>query len=317
MRQANIMAIAAAIETVYGTDEVPTPSTGAIEAVGIAPQPYQGGTVQSDVVKPYLGNNKTIKTGEHSAISFSVELSGSGTADVPPEVGKLLRACGWSETVAVGTSVTYGLVASDDLNGSESVTLYAYLDGEVHKMPGCRGSAKLGFTSAGLPKIDFNFVGFYRRPEAIDFSTLTFDYSKFLDAVPVSKVNTPTFDVFTHASVMSSFDVDQGQSVSFRNQPNFEGAVITDRKVSGSLSIDAHDLATVNFYEQLESHNGVTTGAIDMVHGTVAGNIVEVHVAKAQLTDLSNSESDGILQYNLSFNALPNAGNDEMTIVFK
>src|SRR3989304_4563589 len=45
-------------------------------------------------------------------ITFGVELKGAGGAGATPALGKLLKACGFSETVVASTSVTYDPIST-------------------------------------------------------------------------------------------------------------------------------------------------------------------------------------------------------------
>lgn len=51
-----------------------------------------------------LGHSSSIPGARFATISFSVDLKGSGAAGTAPKIGKLLRACGMSQTLNTGSS---------------------------------------------------------------------------------------------------------------------------------------------------------------------------------------------------------------------
>jgi len=311
-RQARIMGLSAAIEGTYGTDATPDPSTNAILCKGLSPSPYQGNTVSRDLVKPTLGGEESINVNPYSTLSFEVELAGSGAAGTAPAVGVLLRACGMAETVTPSTDVVYEPVST----GFESATLYVYLDGELHKMLGARGSFSVGVNAQGIPMISFNFTGLYSTPASVTMPT--FDYSSFIAPLPVTPDNTPTFSVLGHNAIAQSLSADMGLNVAARALIGSKEVVITDRNATGSLTIDAPTLATKNFYSAIESHNAVTTGALQVVHGTTGGNVVQIDAPKVQLSSISSTESEGVMQYSMNVNYIPtDAGDDEIKLTFK
>lgn len=310
-RQMRLMGLAAKIETTYGVDALPDPAVNGMLVKGLSPSPYQGNTVSRDLIKPHLGGEESINTNPHSTVSFEVELAGAGAAGTAPAFGPLLRACGLSETINAGTDVTYAPVSS----GFESVTLYFYLDGELHKMVGARGNVSFGVNAQSIPTMSFNFTSEYDTPTSVAMPTI--DTSAFVAPLPVTESST-TLSVLGHNSITSSFSADLGNSITARSLIGAKEVVLTDRAVSGSITVDAPDLATKNFYSDIESHNGVTTGAIALVHGTTAGNIAEINAPKVQLSSISTGEQDGILQYSMNANFIPtDAGNDEISIVFR
>lgn len=314
-RLAKNMGLTAKIETVYGTDALPDPAINAILTKGLSPSPYQGNTVSRDLERSTLGAEESINTNPYSTVTFGVELAGSGAAGTAPAVGVLLRACGMSETIDAtpGTeNVSYDPVST----GFESATLYFYRDGEVHKMPGARGTVSVGISAQGLPMLNFTFTGFYRRPEAV-VTMPVFNVDAFQYPLPVTEANTPTFSVLGHNAIASDFSFDLSNNITARNLIGLNEVVLTDRSVSGSLSIDAPDLATKNFYTDVESHSAVTTGVLKLVHGLVAGNIVQVDAPKIQLTNISHAEADGVLQYSLNTTFIPVLGDDEIKLTFK
>ena len=90
--------------------------------------------------------------------------------------------------------------------------------------------------------------------------------------------------------------------------------IIEDRKASGSITFEAPDLATKNWFTNIRSDNGHVTQVLAIVHGTVALNIVTIGAPAVQLSNMQEGESKGIVTYTFDMTLLPSAGNDELTI---
>lgn len=303
--------VMAKIESTYGTDPTPVGSD-AILTSNLRINPYQGNTTSRDLDRFTLGNDEQINTGPNVQVSFDVEIAGSGAAGTVPGLGRLLRACGWSETISAGVSVQYGLVST----GFESVTLY-YLDGpDLQQIPGCRGTVSLSLGRGGLPKFTFTFTGLYERPAAAGAFTL--DTSAFQVPVPVTNANTPVYTIGGYSPRAEQFDFDLANNVVYRNVVGQESVIITDRAPTGQITVESDDIATKNWFADIESHNGVTKQAIAIQHGTVAGNIVEFNFPLVQLSSLAPSDSDGLQTYQMQAQFLPSdAGDDEAVITFR
>ena len=54
----------------------------------------------------FLGASEQLLANTRVECTFSVELAGSGAAGTAPRYGDAIKACGFSETIASGTSVT-------------------------------------------------------------------------------------------------------------------------------------------------------------------------------------------------------------------
>ncbi|MGZ8172871.1 MULTISPECIES: hypothetical protein [Methylobacter] len=80
----------------YGVDAVPT-NTGSILCGTITPTPLEGTSVQRNNIRPYMGNQGSIRVSNYVKLSFEVELAGSGTAGVAPKMATLLKICNMTE----------------------------------------------------------------------------------------------------------------------------------------------------------------------------------------------------------------------------
>lgn len=298
-------------EVTYGTDPVPDGSN-VVVTKNLSINPYEGNTVSRDIDRDALGNDIEINTAPNVTISFDVELAGSGTAGTAPGYGPLLRACGFSETENTGTDVTYQPVSE----GFESAAFYFQQSGQLHKVTGCRGSVKFNLAKGSLPSMSFSFTGLYHDP-VTQAAPTGLDTSPYKAPLPVNSVNT-TLSIAGYAAKAESMDVDMANNVVFRDLIGSQSVIITDRAPAGSLTIEAPDLATKNFFAASASHSGVTLHPLSVVHGKTAGQIVELSAPTVQLSGISMGDSDGILTYSMNTRLIPtDAGDDEFSLIIR
>lgn len=299
------------METTYGTDPVPDGSN-AVVTKNLTINPYEGNTVTRDIDRDALGNDVEINTAPNVTVSFDVELAGSGTAGTAPGYGPLLRACGLSETVTPDTDVTYQPVSE----GFESAAFYFQQSGQLHKVTGCRGSVKFNLAKGSLPSMSFSFTGLYHDP-VTQAAPTGLDTTAFQVPLPVNSVNT-TLSIASFAAKAESVDVDMANNVVFRDVIGSRSVIITDRAPAGSMTIEAPDLATKNFFAASASHSGITLHPLSVVHGKTAGQIVELSAPTVQLSGISMGDSDGLLTYSMNTRLIPtDTGDDEFSLIIR
>lgn len=305
------VAVIAKTEVTYGTDPVPTGAANAILSKGAVPQPLLGNRVTRDLDRSTWGAQSEISTGPYVTVAFSVEIAGGGAAGTAPKYGPLLLACGMSETTNAGVSVVYAPAST----AIKSVTIYYFVDGQQHIIKGARGNVKLNLSRGQIPSYDFEFTGLYTRPTAVANPALTL--TSYQAPVAVTKTNTPTFTLHGTAVNCEAFTADFGNQIVYRNLIGSESVELTDRNVRGSVTIEAPTLATKDYFAASEAHAGVTLAAVQLIHGTTAGNIVQLDGPKVQLGAPSISNSDGIVTYAMDTIYTANASNDELVITVK
>lgn len=306
--------IYAKLEATYGTDATPA-NTDAVATKNLTINPYTGNEITRDLDRPALGNQESINTNPYVEISFDVEIAGSGTAGDAPAWGSLLRACGFSETVDVGVDVKYALVSA----GYESITIDFLRRNnagghQLHKVIGARGTVTFGLSKNQIPMMSFRYIGFYATP--VDVAATVPDYSAYMDPVPISEAVT-SLDIGGYTPIAEAFSIDVAQNLVARNVINQRECVVTDRAPAGQTTVQAPDVTTKNFFSLAESHAGITTQAVQLIHGVTAGNIVQIDAPKVQLKTPSETDSDGELHYQLNMSLLPATVDDELVITVK
>jgi hypothetical protein len=292
----------------YGSDPVPTGMANAIQFTNVNFRPLEGQQVSRELLLPHLGHQGVILTGNYSVLEGDVELAGAGAAGGVPGYGVLLRACGMHETVTVDTEVVY-----NPISGSfEDAGIYFNLDGVRHVMLGVRGTFSLSLAPQQIPRIRFTMTGLIGTitDTALPAVTLT----AFQKPLPISKANT-TVSLHGYAGPMESLELQLGGTVEPRLLINEESIKITDREATGTAVVQAATLATKNWFAIAQAH---TLGALAVVHGTAAGNIVAIDADYAQIGRPTQGQSQGIANYSLPLMLTPSsAGNDEMILTVK
>lgn len=291
-----------------GVDPVPTPALNAILVRGMTPQLINADFVDRNNIRGYKGNFGKLAVGVHREFECEVELAGSGAAGTAPAWGPLLQACGFSETLLASTSATYAPVSS----GEPTVAMYGYIDGVLFKMLDSKGTVSFELNAKQIPVMKFKFIGEYQIGMDVAFPT-TQVFTAFQKPLTVGKINTPTFSMFGLAAVCESLSFDVANNVVYRDLIGASGAYSSDRQPSGSATIELPTIAAANFGELARIG---TEGALQVIHGTTAGNIIQIDAPKIQLTGSpSINNANEIAMLGLQYSLNPNAGNDEMIIV--
>lgn len=146
--------VLAKIEAVYNFDPAPVAASHAILVENLASD-LQPAMIERPAVRASLGKLRQVYGGGMRGISFDVEIKGSGTLGVAPEVGVLLRMCGMGETIVANTSVAYSPASTNH----ESGTIYYYQDGKLTKLTGAKGNVSFNWTARQVGKASFTFLG--------------------------------------------------------------------------------------------------------------------------------------------------------------
>jgi hypothetical protein len=304
-KQRNALLLAK-IETTYGTDPTPAAATNSILCRNLDVQPLKLEVQDRDTVRPYYGNSPQVVAANYSTAEFEVELAGAGAAGTAPKWGPLLRACGFSETISAGVNVTYAPISV----AQESVAIYYYLDGLLHKMTGCRGNVSFELNAKGIPVMKYRLVGLQSVVTDTAMATGT-TFSGFIQPVAVNKANT-TFTLHSYSGKMESFTLDVGNTVNYINRVGNEEVIIADRNMTGSVMMELDAIASKDWLAIVRAG---TASTLSIVHGTVAGNICTLSGPKAQPLEPSYSNKDGIAMVTFPISIQPSSGNDEASLV--
>lgn len=304
--------ILAKIESTYGTNPTPV-DTDAIEVSNVQWK-NNAEVLERDILKDTMSKDKHVMGMIDAEVSFDVEIKGSGSAGTAPQIGKLLRACGLSETVDAGVSVTYA-PESDESNHA-SVTIYVYKDGTLRKLTGARGDLSIDIQAGRYGKASFTFKGMWNS--VTDASIVTPDAPD--EAISPAIVESSSFSWGGYAPVASAVSFALQNVLSRRESVNsankgVHSIRIADRSPVGSFNADAVVEATHPFWSDFEN---ATARAITITLGSSAGNICTIAGPQCALESIEDGDDEGVMLYSLGFKLYKNAsaGDDELTIAF-
>ena len=295
-------------ESSYGTD--PTPAgTDVVLVTDLTITPQSSDVVNRDVVRPYLGSSEQLLANTRVECTFSVELAGSGTAGTAPRYGSALKATGLSETVSSGTSVTYAPVSSS----FSSVTIHYNIDGVRHKVTGCRGTFSLSAEVGAIPLINFTFTGIYNAPDDSAIPTVT--YGNQATPLIFKNGNTSGFSLLSYSGALQSLTMDLGVSTVYRELVGgTKEVIITDRASNGTVSIEAPTIAQKDYFTAALSDSSL--GNLAFLHGTTAGNKVQLTSSKVDIGDVNYGEMDGVAMLEIPYTLVPSAANNEFSLIY-
>ena len=295
-------------ESSYGTD--PTPSaTDVVLVTDLSITPQSSDVVNRDVVRPYLGSSQQLLANTRVECTFSVEFAGSGAAGTAPRYGSALKACGLSETIASGTSVTYEPISAN----FSSITIHYNVDGVRHIVTGCRGNVALSAEVGSIPTLDFTFTGIYNAPTDTALPSVT--YGNQATPLIFKNGNTTSFQLLSFAGALQSLSFDMGNSIVYRELVGgTKEVLLTDRAANGSVSIEAPALSSKDFFVAALSDTAL--GNLTVTHGTAAGNICRFSSTKVDIGDVTYGEMDGVTMLEIPYTLVPSSANDELSIVY-
>lgn len=296
-------------ETTYGTDAVPTLAANGIVCGDITLNGIEATFNKRKIVKPYLGSPGSIKGVTKSSVKFGVEAAGSGAAGTAPAFGELLRACGLSETINAATSVVYAPVS----DAFESVTIYGNDDGVQYKLLGVRGTVDLQMTVGDAPILSFDMTGLYGgAPTAV--TTPTGTMPTYVLPVSVGGDNSSLITLGGSTYPWQSCNISLSNTVNHTPLAGFEEVVISDRGPMAKVVLQATAAEEIALMALVDSG---TEQVFQVTHGTTAGNIIQADGPKFRLTNPQRQDVNGIMLLGFDLEAIPNAGNDELTLTFK
>lgn len=300
--------IAAKIETTSGTDSVPT-GTDALLVRNLDITPLSGDVVSRDLIRPYFGNYDQLIAKTSVAVSFEVELAGSGVAGTAPKYDAVLKACAMSGTVVATTSVTYAPVSSS----ISSCTIYYNVDGVLHKLTGCRGDMSMSCAVGQIPVLKFDMTGVYNAPT--DTAALVPTFAAQATPLVFRQGNTSAFSILSYSAVLQSLEFNLANEIIYRELVGgTKEVLLTDRKPAGSVMIEMPTIAAKDFFA---ASLLTTTGNLTFLHGTVAGNKVQFTAPYVDVTNPTYGDQDSVVMLNIPYVATPSsAGNDEFQLIF-
>ena len=295
-------------ESSYGTDPGMATST-VVLVTDLSITPQSSDVVNRDVVRPFLGASEQLLANTRVECTFSVELAGSGSAGTAPRYGDALKACGFAEAIVSSTSVTYTPVSAS----FTSISIHYNIDGVRHVVTGCRGTFTVNAEVGAIPTIDFTFTGIYNAPT--DTALPTIAYGNQATPLIFKNGNTTGFQLLSYAGALQSLTMDAGVSTVYRELVGgTKEVIITDRASNGSVTIEAPTIAQKDYFTAALTDSSL--GNLQFLHGTTAGNKVQLISSKVDIGDINYGEMDGVAMLEIPYTLVPSASGDELSLIY-
>jgi hypothetical protein len=312
------MVLLTKVETTNGTEAVPSASTdGVLIAENVDITPLDITYAERNLLLPYFGGSQSLLATMNTKISFSCELTGSGTAGTSAPWGTILQGCA---TGQASLSAPVRIEHTPVSTGLKSLTIYLYDDGVLHKLVGAMGNAKLSAKIGETPKIMFDFLGTYAAVTAVALPSPTLTAWKV--PLPMAKANVVDLTVgctyatgaLTGGTVFPStgIDMDFGNRSTFLTNLSNERAEITDRSSTCSFELELTAAQEVTAFSDMVAN---TTTGVGFTIGSVAGSKMILFLPQVQRTGIKKVNRDGIRFVGFDAKVIPSAGNDEFRLV--
>lgn len=278
IKRLRVSAIAAKVETVSGTDSVPTLASNAVRFVGIpqfSPDYLENG-LRDDVQFGGMGSvARAAPGGRFGQLTVRMEARGTGTtyaaAASTPEVDAFLRAAGFAPT---NTAATWTYDSLDD--GFETMTLYIWVGTLLYKMVGCVVQPKISGQVNQRVFWDFVVTGVVTSdPMQTTLGAVTQNST----IPPLWANNAVLIGAFGYAAGLHARSFSWDYPTTIANRPSagapdgIVGYAITDRKARLDMEIEQVDLVTFDPHARAkEAGAGGTNTSPSITIGTTAFN---------------------------------------------
>lgn len=313
VQRSNRRAILFDLETTYNDSTTPL-AADAILCRTISMTPLAGNDIQRVAVRPYYGNSPMVAGEKHVELTLEVELvpgklDGDPAAIVPPRIGKLLRVCGFEETIdLVEDKVVYTPISSAE----ESGVFFAHMDGNLHRGRGCRGTVSFALNAANLPTATFTLSALVSPVTSTALPAATFE--GWVYALPVNTTNTSILSMLGQNVAFNQFSLDVAAQVVRQDIVGANDILITERAPAGAVQVRDPGVAVKDYFNEALT---AAVGAITLQHGQVAGSIIEFSMPACGIASPTYADDNGIQMLSMNYTAQPVEGNDEITITFR
>lgn len=305
-----VKVLAAKKETTYGTDAAPTLADNAIVTRNFASQAVAVDQLERNLDRGSFGASPIAPSNERQTTSFEVELAGSGTAGVAPAWMELLEGCGMAApTLTALTDATQIFAAAGA--AQSSLTQHHWIGNQRRKMVGSRGSFSIDMAAGAYPFLAMNYTGIIPAATPFDVNSPSGAVlTRWKEPVEVNTNNTVLL-LDGYAVITRSLRLDANIGITMRNLIGSRYVRRGDHAMSGRLSVEAPSIAAKNYLTTLRTGARVV---LEVTHGLVAGNIIELEANYVQVTNIAEREEDGILMWDMDILLTIGTGTDDLII---
>jgi len=243
-----------------------------------------------------------------SATALQLKSGGGGAAITPTWTGSLVLGDKY-RIQTYSPSIAYRPISTSH----DSLTLYLYFDGTLHKMFGSRGTVTFSADAGGLGLFTFTFTGTYEAMTDVALPTSTVVHEAQLPSMfELSKLRVDDFD-----SVVANVSFDAANNVVIRedsrSSDGYSGVLITSRNPTGGIDPETTLIANYDYWLKLKD---ATQVRLACRFGVTAGNIIWFLAPKTQYTGLSYQARDELRVYDAGLRFARDQGNDDYEFIF-
>lgn len=318
MRYERNTAVLLKIETTRGVDAVPVNTTDAILLRKFTHK-LEPKYVNVPEIRPYFGGGVDLLGASFISGTFEVSLAGAGAAGTAPPWNRFMRSAAFAEAISAGSRVDYTPVST----ALESSTMYYYDDGVLKKALGlCFNITGFKMGYGDVPVLSGNYM-------ALDGGLAT--ASKPVETLTAWNtplpINTANSGLLTLGGVYATgaitggvtypsrgIELAMGGQMDFMDLLGGESVEITDRNVTGKITLDLTAAQEVSFMATVKAGS---TQSIGLAHGTAAGYKLLCFCPNVQLKNPVSESLKGkrLLTYDLKVVPTRGTGNDEWCLV--
>ncbi len=250
--------------------------------------------------------------GRMGELTFSCEIKSSGVVATVPEVSRLLRICGYDETIIPVMSVSYNLTPSPGL----FATISFYYDGWITTLIDCVGTHTTSLSANQLGMDNFTITGRVSTIVAGALPTPSYDAVK---PVALNNLNITYNGDLIHG--MNSLEIDLGNEISndqsLSASDGYEPPFLVSNNTTGSFTT-LMNTPQLHDWDSLWSSNAVFP-LLSAEVGSVSGNRYSIVLPAMSITSVTQAAQGKLLAYNIGvhFNESTGNTNDQFSRVYR
>ena len=258
-----------------------------------------------DIGNGQLGNSKTVTIADWTTAQFDVGVNArtSGAAGTAPSYAALFKACGLVETIdTTNGTVTYAP------GGTPSGTAKNYTDGAVRQIDGIAGDMKFGGSVGDIAKFTFSLQGFTDLSETAEANpAVTLDSNKDLVITSATAIT-----VGGGLIALQEFEFTLGNEIQESYGIGVKEFYISDFKPTIAVKAIKTKGNAVH-WDDLKNN---TIKEVVVTLGGTAGNTITFTASYCNPKEVSESDNNGEVVYNQTWECQSSAGNDNFSIVY-
>ncbi len=308
LQKTDLRALLIAMQTTPGTPETLNPATHGMLVLN-GEYTFEVDELERETDKPGHGARQHVNVKRRSRYTGGIELRGHATPGTAAPCGRILRTCGFGETLDPGVDAVYSLLTS----AFPIATLGGYNAGSLVAGHDARGAlTQIEFSIRNFAKAQFEIMALSGATPVVDAALPNADYSAF--QAPVA-IETETFEVDIGGTALNaiSLTVDTGAQVDI-----FEGS---EQRIA-FLREFYRPTGTLRVYKEQRSafhpENVALAHTLADIFAEIVGGgeVVRLDLKNVQLGMARPSDQDGLAAWDIPFKVVGSTTSDCLALSF-